>query len=317
VKIPGMRLFKKAERTGNEVEVPMARDLGLVDLLKRTYKEVGEDHLMAFAASLTYNGLFALFPFFIFLLSLLGVFKATGLVNDLIDSISPVMPREAAAFVQDQLLAITESRAEGVFTVGAVISLVVAMWGASRGYRSVMEAMNVVYGVEEGRPLWKRYLASILLSLAVVALVLSALLLLVFGSEVSAAAASAFGFGAFFERVSDTLEWPVLASFGLLAFALVYYFAPDVEQRFKWVSLGAVVAFAFRLLFSLLFSLLVNSFGSFNATHGSLAGVAVFMLYLYYSSFIMLVGAEMNQIIEEHIPEGKNGGERVPGVEKR
>jgi membrane protein len=191
------------------------------------------------------------------------------------------------------------------------------MWGASGGFRSVMEAMNVVYGVEEGRPLWKRYLASILLSLAVVALVLSALLLLVFGSEVSAAAASAFGFGAFFERVSDTLEWPVLASFVLLAFALVYYFAPDVEQRFKWVSLGAVVAFAFRLLFSLLFSLLVNSFGSFNATHGSLAGVAVFMLYLYYSSFIMLVGAEMNQIIEEHIPEGKNGGERVPGVEKR
>jgi membrane protein len=109
VKIPGMRLFKRAERTGNEVEVPMARDLGLVDLLKRTYKEVGEDHLMAFAASLTYNGLFALFPFFIFLLSLLGVFQATGLVNDLIDSISPVMPREATAFVQDQLLAITET----------------------------------------------------------------------------------------------------------------------------------------------------------------------------------------------------------------
>ena len=177
--------------------------------------------------------------------------------------------------------------------------------------------MNVVYGVEEGRPLWKRYLNSILLSLAVVVLVLSALLLLFFGSEVSTAAAGAFGFGAFFKRMSDALQWPVLASLVLLAFALVYYFAPDVEQRFKWISPGAVVAFVFWLLFSLLFSLLVNSFGSFNATYGSLAGVAVFMLYLYYSSFIMLVGAEMNQIIEEHSPGGKDEGERVPDAEKQ
>src|ERR687891_693267 len=107
MKIPGMRLIKKAESKGNEVEVPVAENLGLIDFLKLTYKEMNEDHVMAFAGNLTYKGLFAIFPFFTFLLSLLGLFDATDLVNTMVDELSGIVPKSATSFVQDQLLTIT------------------------------------------------------------------------------------------------------------------------------------------------------------------------------------------------------------------
>ena len=310
-KIPGRRLIKKAEETGNEVEVPMAQNLGLVELLKRLAKEIQEDHLAAFAGNLTYKGLFALFPFFVFLLSLLGIFGAPQLLGDLIDRAGSVLPPGAVGFLEDQLLAIAGSKAQGAFTVGAVVSILLALWGVSGAFRSVMEAMNVMYEIEEDRPFWKLLLISIFLSLGVAVLLLSALVLVVFGPEIGGAVADAVGLGSVFNLVWNIVQWPVLIFLVVLAFALIYYYAPDVEQRFRWISPGSIVAVLLWLLFSLIFSVYVERSGSFNATYGSLAGIVILMLYIYYSSFIMLVGAQLNQVIEEHIPEGKNEGEKT------
>src|SRR5918997_2393827 len=177
MKIPGMHILKKAERKGNEAEVPVAENLGLVQFFKLTFKEVGEDHVMAFAGILTYKALFAIFPFFTFLLSLLGIFNADELVNTMIDRLSGVVPQSATGFIEKQLLGITQSQAESAFTVGAIISIALALWGVSGAFRSVMEAMNVMYEVEEDRPFWKKYGLSILMSLAVVILMVSALVL--------------------------------------------------------------------------------------------------------------------------------------------
>src|SRR5215210_8601897 len=116
MKIPGMRFVRKAERTGNEVEVPLAHNLGLVHFLKRTFKEASEDHLAAFAGNLTYKGLFALFPFFVFMLSLLGIFGAPNLLGQLLDQVSAVLPQEGAKFVEKQLVGIARSKAESAFT---------------------------------------------------------------------------------------------------------------------------------------------------------------------------------------------------------
>ncbi len=313
MKIPGIRLVRKVEETGNEVEVPLTRNLGLVELLKRTFKEAGEDHLAAFAGNLTYKGLFALFPFFVFLLSLLGVFGAPDLLGSLLDRAGAVLPQDAASFVEDQLVGIANNKAESAFTAGAVVSVLFALWGVSGAFRSVMEAMNVMYEVEEARPAWKQYAISILLSLGVAALLLTALVLVVFGPEIGGAVADAVGLGSVFQIVWSVVQWPVLILFVLFAFALVYYFAPDVEQRFKWVSPGSIIAVVLWLLFSLLFSFYVNNVGqtSLQESYGALAGVAILMLYLYYTAFILLLGAEMNQVIEEHIPEGKNEGEKT------
>src|SRR5918998_2022668 len=133
-KIPGRRLIKKAEETGNEVEVPMAQNLGLVELLKRLAKEIQEDHLAAFAGNLTYKGLFALFPFFVFLLSLLGLFGAPDLLRDLIDRASGVLPQGAVGFLEDQLLGIASTKAQGAFTVGAGGLPPLALWGGSGAF---------------------------------------------------------------------------------------------------------------------------------------------------------------------------------------
>ena len=310
-KIPGKRIVEKAEEAGNEVPVPLTRRrLGLVELLKRTAKEVQEDHLAAFAGNLTYKGLFALFPLFVFLLSLLGLFGAPDLLDSLIAQASSVLPQDAVALMEDQLLSIAATKAEGAFGFGAIVSILLALWGVSGAFRSVMEAMNVMYEVEEDRPAWKQYAISILLSLGVAALILTALVLVVFGFDIGEAIANTVGLGAVFEVVWKVAQWPVLVGIVLLAYALVYYYAPAVEQSFKFVSPGSIAAVAIWLLFSLAFSLYVNEFGSFGA-YGSLAGIIVLMLYIYYSSFIMLIGAQLNQVIEEYNPEGKNEGEKT------
>ena len=316
-KIPGRRLVQKAEEAGNQVEVPMARSLGMVELLKRLAKEVQEDHLAAFAGNLTYKGLFALFPFFIFLLSLLGLFGASGLVESTIGRVGPALPEGAVTFLNDQLLSITESSAQGAFTVGAIVSILLALWGVSGAFRSVMEAMNVMYEVEEARPFWKQLLISVLLSLGVAALLIVALVLVVFGPELGGAVADAVGLGSVFQLVWNIVQWPVLLFFVVLAFALVYYYAPDVEQRFRWISPGSIVAVLLWLIFSLLFSLYVERSGSFNATYGTFAGIVILMLYIYYSAFIVLVGAQLNQVVEEHISEGKNEGEKTLNADEQ
>jgi len=283
----------------------------MVNLLKRLAKEIQEDHLAAFAGNLTYKGLFALFPFFVFLLSLLGLFGAPDLLRDLIDRASGVLPQGAVVFLEDQLLGIASTKAQGAFTVGAVVSLLLALWGVSGAFRSVMEAMNVMYEIEEDRPFWKQLLISIFLSLGVAALLLCALVLVVFGPEIGGAVADSVGLGSIFQITWTIAQWPVLIFLVVFAFALVYYYAPDVEQRFRWISPGSIVAVLMWLLFSLAFAVYVERSGSFNATYGSLAGIAILMLYIYYSAFIVLVGAQMNQVIEEHIPGGKDEGEKT------
>jgi membrane protein len=317
MKIPGMGLIKNAERRGNEIEVPVAENLGLADFFKLTYKEMNEDHIMAFAGNLTYKGLFAVFPFFTFLLSLLGLFNATDLVNTMVDKLSGVAPQSATEFIEGQLLSITQSQAESAFTFGAIISILLALWGISGAFRSVMEAMNVMYEVEEDRPFWKVHGLSIFMSLAVVVLLVGALVLVVFGESIGVRVAALAGLGSVFATLWSIVQWPVVALVVLFAFAMIYYFAPAAKQRFRWISPGSLLAFVFWLIFSLLFSLYASIAGSYNETYGSLAGVIILMLYIYYSAFIMLVGAEVNQVIEEHIPGGKNEGEKIPEVDRR
>jgi membrane protein len=317
MKIPGLRLIKKAESKGNEVEVPVAENLGLVDFFKLTYKEMSEDHVMAFAGNLTYKGLFAIFPFFTFLLSLLGLFNATDLVNTMVDKLSGIVPQSATKFVEGQLLSITQSQAESAFTFGAIISILLALWGVSGAFRSVMEAMNVMYEVEEDRPFWKVYGLSIFMSLAVTVLLVGALVLVIFGESIGVRVADLVGLGSVFATLWSIVQWPVVALVVLFAFALIYYFAPAARQRFRWISPGSILAFVFWLIFSLLFSLYASMAGSYNETYGSLAGVIILLLYVYYSALIMLVGAEINQVIEWHIPGGKNEGEKIPEADRR
>ena len=316
MQIPGKKIVEKAEEKGNEVAIPKTERLGLVEFFKLTFKEVGEDHVAAFAGNLTYKALFALFPFLTLVLSLLGLFNATSLVTDMIGYLKGVLSQPAIELIEKQLIPLTESQAESAFTFGAIISIALALWGVSGAFRSIMEAMNVMYEVEEDRPAWKMYGISIFVSLAVVVLMLTAFGIVIFGGSVGGGLAGFVGLEGVFTTVWTIMQWPIVACIVLFTFAIIYFFAPAAKQRFRWISPGAFLAFAFWLLFSLLFSFYVGASGSFE-TYGSLAGVIILMLYIYYTSFIMLLGAEMNQVIEWHIPGGKNEGEKVPEADRK
>ena len=316
MQVPGKRIVEKAEEKGNEVAIPKTERLGLVDFFKLTFKEVGEDHVAAFAGNLTYKALFALFPFFTLLLSLLGLFNATSLVDQMIGYLEGVAPQSMTRFIDSQLTPIAESQAESTFTFAAIISIALALWGVSGAFRSIMEAMNVMYEVEEDRPAWKMYGISIFISLAVVILMLTAFGIVIFGGSVGGGLAGFIGLEGAFTTVWTFVQWPIVACIVLFKFAIIYFFAPAAKQKFRWISPGAFLAFAFWLLFSLLFSFYVGASSSFE-TYGSLAGVIILMLYIYYTSFIMLLGAEMNQVIEWHIPGGKDEGEKVPEEDRK
>ncbi len=251
------------------------------------------------------------------LLSLLGLFNATELVNTMIQSAQGALPGTAVTFLKSQILPLTQNQASSAFTFGAIISIALALWGVSGAFRSIMEAMNVMYEVDEDRPAWKMYGISIFISLAVIVLMLTAFGIVIFGGSVGGGLAAAIGLGQIFQTIWSIVQWPIVACIVLFTFAIIYYFAPAAKQRFAWISPGAVLAFAFWLLFSLLFSFYVGNFGSYSATYGSLAGVIILMLYVYYSSLIMLIGAEMNQVIEWHIPGGKDEGEKVPEDDRK
>lgn len=296
-----------AEGTVNRVDVPLTQRLGLVDFGKELFKRMGDHHLGAFAGNLTYSGMFAIFPFLLFLLSLLAIFHATSLVNTMISYAGSAMPPAAVTLLRQINAAITKNQATGAFTVSAIISILAALWGVSGAFRAVMEAMNVMYGINDSRAAWKKYLLSIVMSAAVAVLLIAALVLIVAGPLIGGKVAGALGFGMYFKIAWNIIQWPVLLAFVLLAFALTYYAAPDVKQKFKFISPGAVGALVLWVLFSLLFSLYVDNFGSYNKTYGTLAGIAIFMLYLNYSAQIVLLGGLANRIIEEHAPDSRAG----------
>lgn len=302
-----------AKRELNEVRFPMTRGrLGLFDLVRAVLQRAGRDHLGAFAGNLAYHGLLAIFPFLLFVVSILGVVGAGELLTNGLDRISYAIPAEAQTLIQDQIQRLTSDDARQVFTVSAVVSALVALWGVSGAMRSTMEAMNVMYGVDEARGFLRRYAMSIGLAILTALLFLTALTLVVAGTAIARWVASAAGpLDDAFVWTWTVAQWPVLLGLVLFAFAMVYYVAPNVDQKFRFVSPGSIITTALWLLFSLGFAAYVNNFGSYNATYGSIAGLIVLLLYLYYSSFLLLVGAEINQVVEEAHPAGKNQGDRT------
>lgn len=298
-------MVQKVERIGNSAKVPRTQGrLGWAELLRRTFREVGRDHVGAFAGNLTYHMLLAIFPFALFVLSLLFVAGQDELLRQGVLNLreTGALSGGAADVIVNQIDSIAASR-PGAIGLGLALSALVGLWATSGGFRSVMEATNVMYDVEEARGFVKRYVESIVLSIVIAIFFIAALALVVGGPWI----ASQFGEAG---RIAWlVLQWPVLIGCVLFGLALLYYFAPNADQEFRFITPGAVIATALWLVFSLLFSFYVNNFGSYNETYGALAGVIVLLLYTFYSSFIFLFGAEVNQVIEDAAPDGKDTGQ--------
>lgn len=284
-----------------------------LDLAKRVYRKVADHDCSAHSAAMAYYFLFALFPFTLFLTTLIGYLPIPHLLEYTLDKASRMLPGEAFALIQDNIRALFAKKQQGLLSLGFLL----ALWASSKAVISIMNAMNKLYEVKEGRPFWKVRLTAILLVIGLSLLFLLALTLLMFGTRIGNLIADRVDFGILFRTTWDLMLVPAVLCLLLLAVAAIYFFTPDVEQKWKWITPGSVIAIPSWICMSLAFSYYINNFGSYDKTYGSIGAVIVLLLWLYLSGFIVLVGAVLNSVIEHSSEEGKEPGEKVEGEHKK
>jgi membrane protein len=294
--------------------------LGWKELGKRVYAETTDDDVPGRAAQLSYYFLLALFPALLFLTSLLGYFAGedSQLRSSLFSYLSAVLPGDASKLIADTVNDVTNSSGGGKLSFGILATL----WAASNGMGAISESLNAAYDLKETRSWWKVRLIAVGLTLALSFLIVSSLVLVLYGHDLADAVAVKFGLGAAFAVAWKVLQWPIVLAFVLLAFALIYYFAPDSrEQDWKWITPGAFVGVLLWLLISFAFKAYLSFFNSYSATYGSLGAVIILMLWFYFTGLAILVGGEMNSEIENAMakqgaPDAKEKGEKAPDAGK-
>src|SRR5215213_7063108 len=264
------------------------RNITWAELAKRVWKEINEDRMFGRAAELSYYFLLALFPLLIFLTSVIGIVlgSGTGTRHALFDYLARIMPPSAFQLIDSTMYEVAQSSSGGKLSFG----ILAALWAASNGMGAITESLNIAYDVEEGRPWWKTRLVAISLTIALSVLIISALVLVVFGGRIGEGVAGAYGFGPAF-----AVAWEIV----------------------QWLTPGAAIGVALWLLVSLAFRVYLHYFDSYSATYGSLGAVIILMLWLYFTGCAVLIGGEVNSEIENAAaqqgePEAKEKGEKAP-----
>lgn len=266
-------------------------------VVRKTVTEFVEDQCTDLAAALTYYSVLAMFPAAVAVLSLVGlVGRSDETVDALVQILRDVGASGAAETLEPTLRELGESQNSGL---GLIIGLAVALWSASAYVNAFSRGMNRIYEIEEGRPFWK--LRPIMIVLTIVTVLLTAIvgLGLVLTGPAAQAVGDAVGLGDTAVTVWNIAKWPILLVVVIVIVALLYYVTPNVKQpRFRWISVGAVVAILVWVVASALFGLYVANFSDYNRTYGSLAGVIVFLLWLWITNLALLFGAELDAELE-------------------
>ncbi|MDX6406837.1 MAG: rane protein [Blastocatellia bacterium] len=285
-------------------------------LARRVWTDIGKDKIFGRGAQLAYYFLLALFPLLLFLTSLIGVIigSGTGLRHSLFNYLGKVLPGSASQLVSTTMFEVSSASGGGKISFG----IIAALWAASNGMGAISDSLNVAYHVEESRPWWKQRLTAVGLTIVLAFLIISALVLVLYGGRIADGLAASYGFGAVFSVGWKILQWPIVLVFLLLGFELIYYWAPDLkDQDWKWVTPGSVAALALWLLVSLGFRLYLHFFDSYSKTYGSMGAVIVLMLWFYLTGASILIGGEINSDLEDAAarkgaPEAKKKGEKNP-----
>ena len=286
------------------------------EMASRVWAEFWNGHLLVHAASLAFYFLFALFPFLIFLVNLMGFFVGRGseMRAELLYYIGRVAPVSAYGVINHLL----DEIATGSGGVKLLFGLIAAMWFGSLGVSGITESLNAMYGVRETRS-WLRVRASAVgLTVAMLILSFTALLVLVYGRQAGEQISGMLGQASIFPLLWTIVQGPAAIAFMLLTFALVYYFAPDLyDQHWYWITPGSVAGVVIWLAASLLLSTYLRYADSYSVTYGSLGGIVILMLWFYITGASLLIGGKINAEIENAaaragIAEAKLHGERAP-----
>ncbi|WP_433312935.1 YihY/virulence factor BrkB family protein [Micromonospora chersina] len=270
---------------------------GWVATLKRTVREFQDDSLTDWAAALTYYGVLSIFPGMLVLVSVLGLLgdRATQGVKDTVDQ---AVPEESVQKIIES--AIDQAGASGgLASLAAIIGLLAAFWSASGYIGAFMRASNSIYDVPEGRPIWKTLPIRLGVTAVIGVMLLISAVIVVFTGGLAEQAGNAIGLGSTAVTVWNIAKWPVLLVLVSLMFAILYWASPNARHGgFRWVSPGGILAVVIWLVISGLFALYVGNFASYNKTYGALAGVIVFLVWLWLSNIAILLGAEFDAELE-------------------
>ncbi len=286
------------------MQIPGLRGVAPGELAKRSVTRFFRDDMTTYAAALAYHVLFALFPFLIFLVALLSVLQIPGFFDWVLNQAQTAMPEDAFRRVEEVVGQVRNQARGGLLSFG----IVVALWSASSGVRSLMNSLNAAYHVEESRPAWKRYPLSIIYTIGLAVMVTTAATLMLLGPRVMDWLAEQAGLGGLFVTLWTWLRWPLAVLLLILAAAVIYYVAPNVDQPFQIITPGSVIAVIAWVIASLGFSYYVSNIGNYSATYGSLGAVIILLFYFFISSAMLLLGAEVNAVIYHETQRQQGGG---------
>jgi membrane protein len=285
--------------------------------LKRTVREFKDDNLTDWAAALTYYSVLAIFPAMIVLVSILGLVGESA-TQPLIDNLGSVAPGPAQEIFTNAIKNLQGD--QGAAGVLFVVGLLGALWSASGYVGAFMRASNSIYDIDEGRPVWKTLPVRVSLTLVLLVLLAVTTLAVVLTGGLAEKVGDLIGLGDTAVTAWNIAKWPVLLLVVSLMFALLYWAAPNVKQPgFRWVSPGGILAVVGWLIASGAFAFYVGNFGSYNKTYGALGGVIVFLVWLWISNIMILLGAEFNAELERGraIEGGMRPEDKEPFAEPR
>ena len=266
------------------------------DVVKRTVQEFREDNLTDWAAALTYYGILSIFPALIVFVSVIGLIGAP-VTEPLLDNIGAFAPSEAKDILVKAVQGLEESR--GGAGLLAIVGIAGALWAASGYVAAFIRAANIVWDVEEGRPVWKTLPLRIGVTAVLIVLLAVSALIVVFTGPLAERMGDVIGVSDVVVTVWDIAKWPILILLVALMLAILYYSAPNVRQPgFRWITPGSILAVAVWIVASAAFALYVANFGSYNKTYGSLGAVIIFLVWLWLTNVAVLLGAELNAELE-------------------
>lgn len=261
------------------------------EFIKELIKRFNEDEVAGLAAELAYFFLLSLFPFLIFSITLIGFLPISDI--DILNSVREYAPEGTIEMIERNLHSIIGSHNGTLLSFGIIATI----WSASNGINAIVRAFNRAYDVKESRHFLIARGMSILLTLGMVIVIVVALLLPVFGRQIGMFIFSAFGFSSEFINVWNAIRWLFSAGILFIVFSCLYYFAPNKKLKLKEVLSGALFSTFGWMFVSLGFSYYVSTFGNYSATYGSLGGIIVLMIWFYLSGMIIILGGEINAIL--------------------
>ena len=286
-------------------EIPAA---GWKQVVKRSFAESKADNVPMLAAGVAFFAFLSLFPAMIALITVWGLVQSPQQAAQQAESLTQGLPETASRLITRQLESIAAD-GSGALTFGLVVSLLLALWSASGGTANLIKAVNVAYDEDETRGFVKLRGLALLLTLGAIVFVIASVTLVAVVPPVL----DALGLGIVGSILAQVARWVLLVALVAVALAVVYRFAPDRDDpKLSWASLGAVVATVVWIIGSIGFSIYVSRFGSYGETYGAIAGVAILMLWLFLTSYIILLGAEINAETERQTDRDTTVGEPQP-----